>query len=68
MFHLKRFTKFKNSPNVLLRKTDVVHVVLKVGNGCFIFIFMFIFVFTEELIIIFNLIETLNKTLLNGLK
>ena len=30
--------------------------------------FMFMFVFTEELIIIFNLIETLNQTLSNGLK
>ena len=30
--------------------------------------FMFIVVFTKELIIILNLIETLNQTLLNGLK
>ena len=30
--------------------------------------FMFIYVFAEELIIILNLIETLNQTLLNGLK
>lgn len=64
----KKFYKIFNSPNVFLTKTDVEHVVfLRSGMGILFVFFIFIFVFTEELIIILNLIETLEQTLLKGL-
>ena len=65
----KTFYKILNSPNVFLRKTDVEHVMFfRLGMGVLFLFFIFIFVFTEELIISLNLIKTLNKTLINGLK
>ena len=63
----KTFYKILNSPNVFLRKADVEHVMFFRLGVLFLF-FIFIYVFTEELIIILNLIKTLNQTLINGLK